>query len=84
MHRVDVASTVIEQQLARWQHEHPGAEGLDELAENVAKLRPAYQRVLDLAEQQRGNTIEAMLGKSYMELGLEALLGKMPQPGQHR
>ena len=69
---------VFEQQIARWQREHPEAEGLDALAENVARLRPEYQRVLDLAAQQRGNTIEAMMGKSDLELGLEALLGRQP------
>lgn len=69
---------VFEQQLARWRREHPDAEGLDALAENVARLRPEYQRVLELAEQQRGNTIEAMLGKSDIELGVEALRGTLP------
>jgi hypothetical protein len=44
---------VFEQQVARWQREHPDAEGLAELAATVAELGPAYQRVLDLAAQQR-------------------------------
>jgi hypothetical protein len=65
----------FENQLARWQREHPGAEGLAELGEQVGQLRPAYQRVLDLAAQQRDNTIEALMGKSDAQVGLEALLG---------
>jgi hypothetical protein len=63
----------FENQLARWQREHPGAEGgLAELGEQVGQLRPAYQRVLDLAAQQRDNTIEALMGKSDAQVGLEA------------
>jgi hypothetical protein len=58
----------------KWQREHPGAEGLAALAENVTQLRPAYQRVLDLAKQQRANTIEVLMNKSDAQVGLEALL----------
>ncbi len=38
-------------------------------------MRPAYQRVLDLAHTQRANTIEALMGTSDLQLGLEALFG---------
>jgi hypothetical protein len=41
-------------------------------------LRPAYQRVLDLAHTQRANTIEALMGKSDLQLDLEALFGGPP------
>lgn len=68
----------FERQLARWQREHPSFEGLAELAEQVGQLRPAYQRVLDLARQQRTNTIEALMRKSDLQVGLEALLGHLP------
>jgi hypothetical protein len=33
---------VFEQQLARWQRDHSGTDGLDRLAADVGKLRPAY------------------------------------------
>lgn len=66
---------VFEQQVARWQREHPAAEGLAELAAKVDELGPAYQRVLDLAAQQRSVTIEALMAKSDLEVGMEALLG---------
>lgn len=61
---------------ARWQREHPGAEGLAALADQAAKLAPAYQRVLDLVAAKRAVTIEALLGKSDLQVGLEAVLGQ--------
>jgi hypothetical protein len=66
----------FENQLARWQHDYPGAEGLAGLADQIGQLRPAYQRVLDLARQQRANTIEALMGKSDLQVGLETLLNR--------
>ncbi|MGH3686640.1 MAG: hypothetical protein ACRDSM_16650 [Pseudonocardiaceae bacterium] len=65
----------FENQVARWQREHPAAAGLAALAQQVGRLRPAYQRVLVIATQQRGNTIEALMGKSDLQVGMEALLG---------
>lgn len=72
----------FERQVDRWQREYPGAEGLAELAEQVARLHPAYQQVLDLAHQQRGNTIEALMSKSDQQVGLEALLGWRQPPSR--
>lgn len=66
---------VFAQQLARWQRDHPDAGGLAEFAAVVGELEPAYQRVLDLAAARRGDTIEALHGKSDVQVGLEALLG---------
>lgn len=63
----------FENQLARWQHEHPDAQGLTRLAGRVGQLRPSYQRVLDLTLRLRASTIEALLGKSDLEVGMEAL-----------
>lgn len=65
----------FENQVNRWQSDHPGAAGLSDLAEQLGQLRPAYQRVLDLAAQQRTNTIEALMSKSDLQVGLQALLG---------
>lgn len=65
----------FENQVTRWQRDHPGAEGLADLADQVSQLRPAYQRVLDLAHQQRANTIEALMSKSDLQVGIEALFG---------
>jgi len=65
---------VFAQQLARWQREHPGADGLAEFAAQVGELEPAYQRVLDLAAARRGDTIEALHSKSDLQVGMEALL----------
>jgi hypothetical protein len=67
--------SAFENQFARWQRDHPDAPDLAEFAEQVGRLRPAYQRVLDLARQQRANTIEALMGKSDLQVGLETLLG---------
>ncbi|GAA4554317.1 hypothetical protein [Amycolatopsis samaneae] len=65
----------FENQLARWQRDHPDAAGLAEFVEQIGQLCPSYQRMLDLAAQQRANTIEALMGKSDLHLGLDALLG---------
>jgi hypothetical protein len=75
---------VFEQQITRWQRDHPGTEGLEELAADVAKLRPAYQRVLDATDEHRGHTIEALMGSSDAEVGLGTLLGDIPLPGSQR
>ncbi|HEY3692844.1 MAG TPA: hypothetical protein VGL46_21590 [Pseudonocardiaceae bacterium] len=62
------------EQAARWQRSHPGAPGLAELAAGADQLDPAYQRVLALAAARRGDTIEALHGKTDLQVGEEALL----------
>lgn len=69
------------EQLRRWQagsmsvaqrHE------VDELAGQVEQWRNAVAAVLELAEDLKDNTIEALMSKSDAEVGLEALLGQEP------
>jgi len=63
------------EQLARWQRLDPGAAGLTEFAAGVDALDPSYARVLALAAERRGDTIEALHAKSDLQIGVEALLG---------
>lgn len=68
-------NVVFAQQLARWQRDHGGAEGLAKFAAAVAELAPAYTRVVELVAARRGDTIEALHAKSDLQVGMEALLG---------
>lgn len=65
------------EQLVRWQRSHPDAAGLAEFAAGVAELDPAYSRVLALAAQRRGDTIEALHAKSDLQVGMHPI----PQAG---
>src|SRR6266542_3379031 len=69
------------EQVRRWQ---VGAMSLaqrqevERLASQVEQWRSEVAAVLELAEELKDNTIEALVRKSDLELGVEALLGQEP------
>jgi signal transduction histidine kinase len=68
---------VFAQQLARWRNERPTdaqRRELDRLEGQLERLRAILSAILELAQELRQGTIERVLAKSDLELGLEALL----------
>ena len=68
---------VFAEQLARWRHERPTdaqRRELDRLEEQLGRLRAVLGAILELAEELQQGTIERVLAKSDLELGLETLL----------
>ena len=68
---------VFAEQLSRWRHEHPTdaqRRELDRLEGQLESLRAVLTNILELAEELQQGTIERVLAKSDLELGLEALL----------
>lgn len=67
---------VFAEQLARWRHEQPTdaqRRELDRLDGQIERLRAVLEDILKLAEELKQGTIERVLAKSDLELGLEAL-----------
>ncbi|MGO9057643.1 MAG: hypothetical protein ACLQU2_09695 [Candidatus Binataceae bacterium] len=46
------------------------------MSEQIPRIRERISAILALAEELKSGTIETVLGKSDLELGLEFLLGK--------
>ena len=68
---------VFAEQLARWRNEQPTDKQrreLDRLEGQLDRLRAVLEDILKLAEELKQGTIERVLAKSDLELGLEALL----------
>ena len=68
---------VFAEQLARWRHEQPTdaqRRELDRLDGQLERLRAVLDDILELARGLKQGTIERVLAKSDLELGLEALL----------
>ena len=68
---------VFAEPLARWRHERPTdaqRRELDRLEGQLERLRVVLSAILELAEELRQGTIERVLAKSDLELGIEALL----------
>lgn len=68
---------VFAEQLERWRHEQPPVaqrRELDRLEGQLERLRAVLTDILALAEELKQGTIERVLAKSDLELGLEALL----------
>ena len=68
---------VFVEQLARWRHEHPTdaqRRELGRLEGQLERLRVVLTNILELAEELQQGTIERVLAKSDLELGIEALL----------
>ena len=66
-------------QLSRWKRLNltpSQREEVNRLAEQIPTIRERISAILALAEELKGGTIETVLGKSDLELGLEFLLGK--------
>ena len=72
---------IYAQQIGRWRTERPSADQareLDRMEERNRHLRDATTTVLALSRELRKVTIERILERSDIELGLEALLGSPP------
>ena len=68
---------VFAEQLARWRNERPTdaqRRELDRLERQLDRLRAVLEDILKLAEELKQGTIERVLAKSDLELGIEALL----------
>jgi hypothetical protein len=67
------------EQLARWNRLNLTPSQRQEvvrLSAQLPRIRQRISAILALAEELKGGTIEAVLGKSDFEVGLEFLLGK--------
>lgn len=74
---------VYEAQLERWQQENLTAtqrQQTEQMAAQLAQLKPGLSEILQMAEELKGQTIEAVLGKSDTELALDVLSGKIKPP----
>jgi hypothetical protein len=70
---------LFEEQLARWKMDKLSVgqrHEVDRLTEQVGRCRTVIESILSLAEQLKQGTIEKVLAKSDLELGLEFLLSK--------
>jgi signal transduction histidine kinase len=68
---------VFAEQLDRWRHERPTdaqRQELDRLEGQLERLRAVLEDILKLAGELKQGTIERVLAKSDLELGIEALL----------
>ena len=68
---------VFAEQLARWRHERPTEAQRRELVrleEQLERLRAVLTNILELADELQQGTIERVLAKSDLELGIGALL----------
>jgi signal transduction histidine kinase len=73
---------VFAEQLARWRHEQPTDtqhRERDRLEGQLEHLRTVVDDILQLAEELQQGTIERVLAKSDLELGMETLL-RMTDP----
>lgn len=69
-------------QLQRWRDEDPSPaqrQELDRLEEQNRRLRQVTAEVLALAAELRKGTIDRIMAMSDLELGLQTLLGALPQ-----
>src|ERR1700676_3027129 len=70
---------LFEEQLARWKMDKLSVgqrHEVDRLTEQVGRCRTVIDSIISLAEQLKEGTIEKVLAKSDLELGLEFLLRK--------
>jgi signal transduction histidine kinase len=67
---------VFAEPLARWRHEQPTStqrRERDRLEGQIERLRSVLSDILELAEELKQGTLERVLAKSDLELGIEAL-----------
>jgi len=67
------------EQLSRWNHLNltpSQRQEADRLSKQIPRIRERISAILALAAELKGGTIETVLGKSDLEVGLEFLLGK--------
>jgi len=74
---------LYEDQLAHWKNQSltpAQTKEIERLEEQVVLLRAVIDAILSLAEELKQGTIEAILGKSDLELALDMLSGKLHPP----
>jgi hypothetical protein len=74
---------LFEEQLARWKMDKLSVgqrHEVDRLTEQVGRCRTVIDSILSLAEQLKKGTIEKVLAKSNLELGLQFFLSKGKPP----
>jgi signal transduction histidine kinase len=72
---------IYDEQLDRWRKgplTPVQQKEVERLGAQVARNREVASSILDLAEELNATTINALMAKSDLELGLEALLGGFP------
>ena len=70
---------LYEGQLSRWKALNLTSsqrQEVDRLAAQIPTIRERITAILALAEELKGGTIDTIMAKSDLELGLEVLLGK--------
>jgi hypothetical protein len=75
------------QQLERWQAERPTTAQQREITRLLGVVRrmiTVTDQIVALVAQIKPHTIDAIMRKSDLELGLDALLGKRPPPRRRR
>jgi hypothetical protein len=78
---------VHDEQLARWRKgtlTPAQRREVERLGGQVARNREVTTAILELAEDLKAITIDAVLAQSDLELGLEHLAGLFPPPREHR
>ncbi len=76
-----------DEQLRRWAGEPLNAQRrreVERLQGRMEALHAVVAAILTLADELKGGTIEAVLAKDDMEVGLEALLGLLRTPHDPR
>jgi hypothetical protein len=71
-----------EEQLRRWQRDQPAPaeeREIARLAMEIERLKPLVAEILALSAEIRIGTIDRIMEMSDLELGLKALLGKLPR-----
>lgn len=70
------------EQLEHWRHEQPTdaqRQEIDRLEGQLERLRAIVEEILQLAKELQQGTIEQVLAKSDLELGMETLLRRTDQ-----
>lgn len=70
---------LYEEQIRRWQAGRPTSGQLaeiDRLTHSLTTVRADLSAILDLAQRLKSGTINAVLARSDLELGIEALMGR--------
>ncbi len=83
--RLDMLTTVFAPQLARWQADpltDEQRQEVERLTVKIADLRALDENIMALLKEIEQGTIDAVMRKSDLELGIEAVYGKTPLTDQ--
>jgi hypothetical protein len=75
---------LCEEQLRRWRQDRPSTaeeREIGRLAKEIERLKPLVADILALSAEIRTGTIDRIMEMSDAELGLKALLGRLPRRG---